>query len=542
MTSEQDFDGRVFDVAVIGAGINGAAVARDCAMRRLSVALLEKNDIGGGSSYSHAGLLQGRLRYFETLENPSRAVAAEIAILERIGGNLLTRVPIVLPSLDGDRRAYLERLETFAEAYDRFAAVKGGKPHRRLTGDETRKLESGFAETVRGAVTIDEWLVDTHRMVLLQVKSAVAAGAELLLGTSVERIVVQQGKLLGLAVRVGGRAPQLLRAKTVINATGPWIPFLEGEAAGRTAFRATKSVYVVFDRRIAGPGVYCPLGNDGRGIALLPFHDRSILGATETEFFGHPERPDVFPDEIGALYHAARRYFPRLSEHRPLAAFAGVRPRVPPKSSDADHVLVDHARQGAEGVYTLYGGTFATFRRGAEDATTAVGQRLRVRERCRTHLETLPGTATDIPWEDEARRTGLDPIATRKLLYRHGYDGLKILEDARREPELARTLCECERVLAAEVNYAVKYEWARSLEAVARRTRLGMGSCGGCRCAGPAARFVGSLCKWTKEETGAEARRFLERRSEEAAPVLFGERLAQQEYAHCLDSFGGDES
>jgi glycerol-3-phosphate dehydrogenase len=147
----------------------------------------------------------------------------------------------------------------------------------------------------------------------------------------------------------------------------------------------------------------------------------------------------------------------------------------------------------------------------------------------------LPGCSAEIPWEEEARRTGLSPRAVRKLLYRHGYDGLEILEDATKQPELARTLCDCEQVLAAEVDFCVRREWAKTLPAVARRTGLGTGTCAGCRCALPAARFVGGILGWNVDTVNAEAARFVRRRDRDAVPALYGEQTRQAEFARWVD-------
>jgi len=511
-------------------------------MRRLSVLLVEKDDIGCGSSSQHAGLLQSRLRYFESLANPSKEAVQELAVLERIAPNLLYRIPIALPSLESERSSYLERLETFAEAYDRLSALKGGLPHRRLDGPTLRRLEPSFGPDIRGAITVDEWGIDAHRLVLLNAKSAVANGAELLLGATVERILAQDGRVMGVTVRRGGSPPMLLRATTVINAAGPWIPFLEADGVGRVGFRATKSVYLVFDRRVSGVGAYCPTGNEGRGIAVLPFGDRSVIGAAETEFYGHPDQLDIFSDEIGTLLHAARRYMPELARHRAIRAFAGVRPRISPRTADAGAVLIDHEKQGADGFFTYYGGTLAAYRHGAEKVADSIARKTRTKERCRTHLETLPGCSSEIPWEEEARRTGLAPRAVRKLLYRHGYDGLEILDDATRQPELGRTLCECEQVLAAEVDFCVRREWAKTLPAVARRTGLGMGTCAGCRCALSTARFVGNILGWNVDTVNAEATRFVRRRDRDAVPALYGDQARQAEYARWVDpAMGGED-
>src|SRR4051794_37997086 len=119
---------KVFDVAVIGGGLTGAAIARDCATRRLSVALIEKEDLCAGGTGASAGLLHGGPRYFEPGAEASRTEAAEIETLQRIAPNLISRVPMIYPVRRDEPKSYLDRIETLAGATR--------KPHFRLDAHE----------------------------------------------------------------------------------------------------------------------------------------------------------------------------------------------------------------------------------------------------------------------------------------------------------------------------------------------------------------------------------------------------------------------
>src|SRR4051812_29456441 len=187
------FTDKVFDVAIIGGGINGTGVARDCAMRGLSVALFEKNDICAGSTGACSGMIHGGPRYLETEREVTRKSCEDSGAIQRIAPNLIFRIPILIPIMQADPKIYFEMVETFAKAYDSFSVLKGGKPHARLSKEEVQTLDPGFAKDIVGAVSIDEWGTDPFRLVLLTAKSAVMAGAEIFTRTKVEGIAIQDG-------------------------------------------------------------------------------------------------------------------------------------------------------------------------------------------------------------------------------------------------------------------------------------------------------------------------------------------------------------
>ena len=240
-----EFPDRVFDVAVIGGGINGVGIARECAMRRLSVVLLEKNDLCSGSSGACSGMLHGGARYLDTDPDVTRQSSEDSASIQRIAPDLLFRVPVLIPALKTDSPLHLEKIEAFAKAYDRFSAKKGGKPHVRLSAKDVATLEPGLARDMRGAVSLDEWGVDPLRLVILTAKSATMAGASLYTQTHVEKVETQQGKVVGITARREGHGRALIRAKTVINVAGPWAPFVDPGKMPSLRMRPSKGVHLV---------------------------------------------------------------------------------------------------------------------------------------------------------------------------------------------------------------------------------------------------------------------------------------------------------
>lgn len=540
------FPDKVFDVAIIGGGINGVGVARDCAMRRLSVVLFEKNDLCAGSTGACSGMIHGGPRYLETEREVTRKSCEDSGAIQRIAPNLLFRIPILIPVLKSDPGIYIEMVETFATAYDHFSAMKGGKQHVRLKAQDVAELDPGFTKDIVGAVSMDEWGTDPFRLVILTAKSAVMAGAQILTRTRVEKIETQGTEVVGLTVNNENSGRSLVRARTVVNLAGPWAPFIDPKKMPSIQMRPSKGVHLTLDRRIVNVSLVCKAIDGRESVFILPHEHTTIIGTTDDDYYGHPDHVPITQDDVGYLMQAVERYLPRLTDYRVMRSWVGIRPTlhswgVDESSLSRDHAIYDHAKDGTDGLYTMIGGKLAAYRMMAEEMTDVLCRKLKRREPCRTHLESLPGCTNEMPWLEESRRTGMDPLTVKRLMYRHGYNALEILENARKNPELAQTLCECEQVIAAEVDYCVREEWAKNLSDVRRRTRLGMGPCQSCRCAANAALFMGSLLKWPKEQVEAETAKYVNARFKGNLPVLYGEQAKQEEYARALVMMAGGE-
>ena len=291
---------------------------------------------------------------------------------------------------------------------------------------------SPASHTIFGARSVfDEWGVDPFRLVVLTAKSAAMAGASLYTQSHVENVEAQQGKVVGITVRREGYGRSLVRAKTVVNVAGPWAPFIDPKKMPSLRMRPSKGVHLVVDRRIVNVSIVCR-AVDGRSVFLLPHEHSTLIGTTDDDFYGHPDHVSVTQDEVGYLIQAVERYFPAIAQYRITHAFAGIGPTlyrwgVKERSLSRDHMIYDHAADGADGLYSMIGGQLANYRLMAQEMTNLICRRLNRRETCQTHLETLPGCTSGYALARKARRTGIDPITVRRLMYRHGYNALKIL-------------------------------------------------------------------------------------------------------------------
>jgi glycerol-3-phosphate dehydrogenase len=525
---------RVFDVAIIGGGILGMAAARDCAMRRLSVVVFEKNDFGSGTTASGGGILSGEPMRLSTDPEATRTACQEIGVLQKIAPSLLTRIPILYPFLKAHSKTELDRFQTLADLYDRYARSKGGLPHVRLSSKEMGLVDAGFSPDVWGAISLDEWVTDPIRITIANAKSAAAAGASLVKGAEVTRVEVQSGRLIGVRVSLSNGEKKLVRARTVINAAGPLAP---GHSLKKSVeFRYVRRTFLQFDRRISDTSLACSLASRAEPVYLFSRGNCTWLGPSELKV-ATPDLDAIGPSaqEVEFLLGTVRPYFPSIDRHRIVSSTTGIHCRVADiaNTEGRPQAVFDHSTDGVEGFFTIVGGGVTRARLLAQEVTDLVSKKLRHRERCRTHLESLPGCTSEIPWLEESRRVQRDPLLVTRLIRRYGHRAEGILDSISQNTEFAQTVCECEQITIAEVDYALREEWVESLADLQRRTGLGVNGCKGARCLKTAARYLGSRFDWDIERMEKEVGipSFPE-------TIAWGEEDKQREYSECLKSFG----
>ena len=529
MTAEDEFD-----VVVVGAGITGAGVARDAALRGLKVCLVDQHDFGSGTTWGSSGMIHGGLRYIEYDWETTRISCLDGGYIKRIAPHLLFPVVFMLPVYPDDPFG-IEKKETALEVYDRFQPYKAGRPHVRLTAAEAMRLEPGLKPGLVGAVTMDEWGVDAARLVALNALGAREAGAELRTYTEVIGVLRENGAVRGVHTRsrLSG-ATQTIKAKVVCNAAGPWAPQLCALAGARLEMRPAKGVHLIYDRRITN----CALGVeaiDGRDLLLVPHVNQTILGTTDDDFYGDPENLEVTEDEVDYILQAFERVLPSIRRYRIAHANAAVRPtlygwRKYEDDLSREYEVFDHAaRDGVRGLVSIAGGKMSMFRKMAEDTVDVL---LRVMGRpfvpCSTHTTPLPGGEAVVEVTEVAGNFGLPLPVAQRLVSRHGARVEALLGDAEPQDRTA-VLCECEPVTRAELRHVVRNEHVERLEDLYRRVRCTGGACLGMRCAWPAARILGEEKGWPARRVADEVGDFLDARWQQRPSVIRGATAAQEQ-------------
>lgn len=527
------------DVVVIGGGVNGTGVARDCALRGLRVALLERNDLAFGASGNSSGMIHGGPRYLTDNPSVTRLSCVDSGFIQRIAPHLLFRIPFIMPIAAGlGSRVYLTLVDAFFGAYDRFQPLKRGKPHTRLTPAETAQIEPGIRMDLAGSITFDEWGIDGSRLCAANAIDAVEHGASVLVHTTVDRILREgpQGAVTGVTFRdrLTGRTGSI-RASIVVNATGAWGPVtasLAGLPARAAAVRPGKGIHVVFDRRLSNHAVSVTT-IDNRLVFVEPWQNVSVLGTTDTDFYGDLDCVHATADEVRYLVQAVARVMPSIRTARIIGTFAGVRPTLHawgpiPDALSRENEIVDHAGHGAPGLFSMLGGKLASYRAFAEQMTDRIAPVLGCSATCTTHQRPLPGGEETIEPAAFARAHGIDPVAARRLIYRHGSRAARIAELWNADASRSAIVCTCEAISEAEIRFVVRHEFARTVDDVARRTRMGMGPCGGMRCALRCGAIVADELDLDPREGLRQAASFLARMARARLPGL-GPVQARQE-------------
>ena len=520
-----------YDVVVIGGGVTGAGIARDLALRGLSVLLLEKGDWGAGTSGASSWMIHGGPRYLEYDWDTTRRSCIDAGHIVTIARNLVYRVVFIIPVLPHDRNN-IERMETAMEVYDRFQPLKKAHPHRRLTAAEARQAEPGLSPDVIAAVTMEEWGVDPHRLVYANVQDAMAHGARALNHTRVTDLIRDGGKVIGVRYRGPDGATSEARARVVVNATGPWSPEIGTMAGVKVDLRPAKGIHIVYPHRISNFSISAE-SIDGRDLLMVAHAGFTLLGTTDDDFYGDLDSVDVQEDEVEYLLQGFERVFPAIRDYRPVRTTTGVRPTLFKWRRYEDELsrryeVIDHSASGAEGFITIAGGKLSMYRLMAEETSDAVCRKLGHEAPCTTATRPLPGNESDPePASDLASRCGIPALAVVRLQGRHGSNAEKVLD----EGNTARILCRCEPVTESELVYAARHEQVGTLADAFRRVGVAAGPCAGAACILRAAEVVGRELGWSATQRFDAAREFVRGAWLGRAPVLPHAGWAQEELA-----------
>jgi glycerol-3-phosphate dehydrogenase len=527
---EHDADGAipedVFDVVVVGGGVNGTGVARDLSLRGLKVVLFERNDLAFGASGNSSGMIHGGVRYLSKAPHVTETSCRDSGYIQQIAPHLLFRLPFLMPVADGARqRVLFELIDAYFRAYDDYQHLKRSHLHCRLSASDLAQLEPGIVGSFVGGISFDEWGIDGARLCVLNALDAADHGAQVHVHTDVEsvrrapgngreRYVVEARE----SARYGREGRRIrVRARVVVNATGAWSTItaaLEDLPQARVRVRPGKGIHIVLDRRVVNYGVLSE-AIDGRQIFIYPWENVSVVGTTDDDYYGDLDDVVATSEEVRYLVQGIARVFPAVRDARPIGTYAGARATLYAYGPNEDalsreHEIVDHARDGAPGVYSLIGGKLASYRLFAQEASDLVASRdFGSNVPCTTHSRALPG-GDRVP--DALALAGaheVTPVAARRLVFRHGVIAGRILERIQRDPAESDVVCPCEPVLEAEVRHVVCEEWAHDVEDVARRTRLGLGACGGMRCAARCGQIVAEERGLSPAQGRAMARAFL---------------------------------
>jgi glycerol-3-phosphate dehydrogenase len=473
----------IYDVLVVGGGINGAGIARDAAGRGLSVLLCEQHDLAAHTSSASTKLIHGGLRYLEQLQlSLVRKALIEREILLGSAPHLMRPLRFVLPHDAHLRPAWLIGAGLFL--YDHLAR------RHRLPGSARIDLRRHVAgaplkpQYVRGFVYSDGW-TDDARLVVLNAMDARERGAVIMTRTRCEKFDMAGGVWIATLASPAGQ--QSIKARAVVNATGPWVSRFAREASPVSVLhsvRLVKGSHIVVPRLYAHRFAYLFQNDDHRIVFAIPYeHDFTLIGTTDVEHTGDPGAVRIDAEEVGYLCAAASRYFAKPVQPQDVVwSYSGVRPLLDDAAANPASVTRDYAleldRHPAP-LLTVFGGKITTYRKLAESAVDILARELGSRASAWTTHALLPGG--DLPRGAYARflrsleRAHPWLPATLRYRYAHAYGTrvAHILRGAHSVADLGEELLP--QLYEREVEYLCEAELAQTAEDILwRRTRLGL--------------------------------------------------------------------
>ena len=495
MTDAAAIGNEVFDLLVVGGGINGAGIARDAAGRGLKVLLVEQDDLAGHTSSASTKLIHGGLRYLEHHE--FRLVRKALAERERLidaAPHIMWPMRFVMPHDAHLRPDWMIRIGLFL--YDHLAR------RRRLPGSRGIDLRAHPAGAPlaprfrRGYEYSDGW-VDDARLVVLNAVDARERGATVLTRTRCESVRRERH---WRAVLAGPDGRTEVAARALVNAAGPWAAeFLRDRSPvkARNGVRLVKGSHIVVRRLFAHEHAYIFQAPDRRIVFALPYEqDFTLIGTTDVEHTDGPGTARIGAAEVDYLCSMANQYFERrIGPADVVWSFAGLRPLLEDESDDPSSVTRDYVFEldqvGAPAL-SVFGGKLTTFRVLAEEAVDRIATALGASRPRWTAGAPLPGG--DLPQADFARF--LEVAATRwpwlpaplrlRLARAYGTRMRKIVGTATGLADLGEAVLP--GLHAAEIEYLMREEWALTADDILwRRSKLGLHL-------GPAA--AGTLDHW----------------------------------------------
>jgi glycerol-3-phosphate dehydrogenase len=524
-------EGQHFQVVVIGGGINGVAVARQCARSGKHTLLVEQNDFASGVTSRSTRIIHGGLRYLEHGEfGLVRESLREREKLLRDRSHLVHPMQFLLLLNENSQRSAL-KVRAGLWLYQRMA----GKSTRAENSEmELKRLERALDAGRRWSFFNyeDAQCEFPERLVAEWLMEAVEAGAIVRNHMEALAVDVTHGRIRGVLLRdqLTGR-DERVDAAWVINCSGPWAD----RVCQRSAIRMDKPMvggvrgsHIVLPRFPGSPNiaVYTEAA-DGRPFFVLPWNDQILVGTTEVADNGDPGRTIPSADEINYLVKSVAQLFPtaKISAQSVKHAFAGIRPlpyspENKPSAVTRRHILHDHADDGAARMISVIGGKLTTAASLARECARKVG--LSAAEPVTTAVG--PGPALD-PLLDEtvleiARIGSISEETARGMLEWHGKRAAHIARTALVSAELRAPICPHTSHIVAEVVEAYRREFAVTLaDVLLRRVPVALGPCWSESCSREAALRISAVLGWKEQARGANLEAFEVERSAFLRPI-----------------------
>lgn len=459
---------KVWDVIVVGGGATGLGAALDAVSRGYQTLLLEQADFAKGTSSRSTKLVHGGVRYLAQGDiGLVREALHERGLLLKNAAHLVKNESFIIPNYEWWGGAFYTIGLTL---YDLLAGKLGFGRAKHISKKETiRRLPTVQQKNLYGGVVYHDGQFDDSRLAVNLAQTSLEQGATILNYFKVISLIKNQtGKVAGVvATNMESGTTYHLKGKTVINATGVFVDdLLQMDKPGKKPLvRSSQGVHLVLERSFM-PGedaIMIPKTDDGRVLFVVPWHDKLVVGTTDTPLDQHSLEPVALEEEIDFIMRTASRYLTKAPTRKDvLSVFAGLRPLAAPEDGSSKTKEISRSHKliiTDSGLITITGGKWTTYRRMGEDT---IDKAIEV-----GHLKPVPTKTKDL--RIHGSKADVD---RRNHLYVYGSDQDAVLALGRENAVWGEKLHPRLPYLKAEVIWGVRYEMARTVEDIlARRVR-----------------------------------------------------------------------
>ena len=457
----------MFDIFIIGGGINGSGVARDATGRGYKVGLAEQFDFGSQTSSWSTKLIHGGIRYLENYEfNLVRESLREREIIFHIAKNISKPLDFILPHVSSLRPSWL--IQIGLKLYD-FLAGESKLPKSKKI--DLSQLDNFISDDFKFGYQYSDLQIDDSRLTLLNLLDAKNRGAEIYNYTKVEKVQKLHG-LWEIYLSNG----KTLRSKILVNASGPMILDSFQNVFKETSNYEIKLIqgsHIITNKLYEGSHAYILQQSDRRIVFIIPYIEKySLIGTTELEV-DSPFNPQITPEEESYLLDCVNKFSKnKISKDDILWKYAGVRPLISEKNKSArqntrDYHLDINLKENS--LINIFGGKLTTFRKLSEKLVDQIDDHSNKRIFHWTHNKVLPGNEKIIALDDSR----LDRETLNRITKTYGSLGKEVLKYL--DIINGKGIKICDTLYEFEIQYLIEKEFVKNAEDVLfRRTKIGI--------------------------------------------------------------------
>jgi len=484
-----------YDVVIIGAGITGAGVAREAAMRGLSVAVVDKQDFAAGTSSRSTKLAHGGIRYIAHSEMDLVKSATRERNWMRVQiPHLVRPIPFFIPFLEGGK--YKKRtLQNAAKIYDFLSddnsEFKNFKKNKSYTAEDVYELEPEFnKEGLQGGVIYYDTNIDDARLTIEILKEAKIRGADSINYCKVFGYIKNNEKIVGIKCKdLEKKSDFEIRGRLVINATGIWTDNLienYPDTISKPLIRPTKGVHLLYKRENVGNNMACGLYSniDNRFFFVIPRNKKyTLVGTTDTDYHGDLANPFCDKEDAEYLIESVKKFYPnaKLSYDNILSTYAGIRPLVMQKGKPESEVSRQHVIFFSDDdLLTITGGKLTEWREMAEDLFEHVEEKNIFPDIHRDKYWSRKPFTISLEkevWLERLEKSGaeLDEELSDHLYQQYGKGAIQILTMIKEDASLKERIIDENDFINAEILYVLRYELSPHLiDVFCRRTEMSL--------------------------------------------------------------------